>query len=247
MEQALLPYLRDQHGMRNIIVVREVRVAGLPESVAGERIAEMMNLSNPVVGITAKRGQHTIRIAATASSSDEAEAMIAPLVATIEQRFGEHLLGDETLEQQTGRLLVEQQVALLLRETIPYAPVFRALTSVPAGQAALGRGSLTMRCWDAHEPIDQAGLRRAALDVLRDLAPADRKALALLVVAGAPDSAGGFTPVHFLATDGERGLYATRGFDLNISTGYDLVAGGALDVLRRRLQGESSDGAGSAR
>src|SRR5437763_631114 len=78
---------RDERGVNDIIVVREVIVAGLPESVAGERIFEMMNLPNPVVGITVKRGQHTIRIAATATSREDAEALIAPLVATIEERF----------------------------------------------------------------------------------------------------------------------------------------------------------------
>ena len=74
-------------------------------------------------------------IAATARSQAEAEAMIAPLLTTIEIRFGEHLLGNETLEQQVARLLAEQEVALLLRETIPYAPVFRALSVAPRAPA----------------------------------------------------------------------------------------------------------------
>jgi hypothetical protein len=38
-----------------------------------------------------------------------------------------------------------------------------------------------------------------------------------------------------------------RGFDLRISTGYDLVAGGALDLLRRWLQGEGSNPLGQER
>lgn len=238
MEHALLPYLRDQHGMRDVIVVREVRVAGLPESVAGEYIAEMMNLPNPVVGITAKRGQHTIRIAATATSREAAEALIAPLVTTIEQRFGEHLLGDETLEQQVARLLAEQDVALLLRETLPYAPVFRAIAAVPAGETALARGSLVVHAWETQESLDQAGLEQAASRLLREQAPAAARTVALLVVAGIRDAGSEFTPVHILVTDGEHTLYATRGFDLNVSAGHDLVAGGALDLLRRWLLGE---------
>lgn len=238
MEHALLPYLRDQHGMRDVIVVREVRVAGLPESVAGEYIAEMMNLPNPVVGITAKRGQHTIRIAATASSREAAETLIAPLVATIKQRFGEHLLGDETLEQQVARMLAEQDVALLLRETLPYAPVFHALAAVPTGEAALGRGSLVVRAWETHEPIDRAGLEYSASILLRGQPAPTGRPLELLVVAGRHDAGSEYTPVHLLATDGERTLYAARGFDLNVSAGHDLVAGGALDLLRRWLLGE---------
>jgi competence/damage-inducible protein CinA-like protein len=244
-ENALLPYLRDHHGMRDVIVVREVRVAGLPESVAGEHIAEMMNLANPVVGITAKRGQHTIRIAATASSRAEAEALIAPLVATIEQRFGEHLVGDETLEQQVARLLAEQDIALLLHETLTYAPVFRALAAVPNGEAAIARGALIVRASEARQPLDQASLEQTASALLREQTPVHGHAVALLAIAGIRETVGEYTPVHFVVTNGDRALYATRGFDLNIGAGYDLVAGGALDLLRRWLLGEGTAIAGA--
>ena len=246
-ENALLPYLRDHHGMRDVIVVREVRVAGLPESVAGERIAEMMNLANPIVGITAKRGQHTIRIAATARSQAEAEAMIAPLLTTIEIRFGEHLLGDETLEEQVARLLAEQEVALLLRETIPYAPVFRALSAAPGGDAAIRRGMLVVRAWEDPEPLGQAALERVASVTLLDWPRGSGHAVTVIVVADPRATGVEYTPVHLLVGDGTRALYTVRGFDLRISTGYDLVAGGALDLLRRWLQGEGSTPLGQER
>ena len=236
-ENALLAYLRDEHGVRDVIVVREVRVSGLPESVAGERIAEMMNLENPVVGITAKRGQHTIRIAATATSPEAAEAMIAPLVRTIEDRFAEHLLGDETLEARTGRMLAERQIVLALREAIPTAPVFRLLSSVPAGQEALEAGSVSLRRWSAHEGrIDQDALASAARPLLAEIQFAGAQAVALVVVAEPVDAASEFQNVHFLVTDGRRAEYATRGFDLRIAVGYELVAAGALEVLRRWIE-----------
>jgi len=81
-----------------------------------------MNLPNPVVGITTKHGQHTIRIAATANDREAAEAMIAPLVETIKERFGGHLLGSESLEQRVGRLLAAHGLGLALREASPQAP-----------------------------------------------------------------------------------------------------------------------------
>ena len=236
-EHALLPYLRDEHGLRDVIVVREVRVSGLPESVAGERIAEMLELANPVVGITAKRGQHTIRIAATAPSHAEAETMIAPLLATIEERFGEHLLGAETLEARVARLLEEQGWGLVLRETSPQAPVFRALAMGPAGQAVLGRGALTVQEWAADEgPIDETSLAAAARHALRRTPTAGHSLVALLVVAEPQAAEQEYCPVHFLVTDGTHDIYASRGFDLRIAVGYDLVAAGALELLRRWLQ-----------
>ncbi len=169
-ENALIPYLHDEHGLHNVIVVREVRVTGLPESVAGERIADMMNLPNPVVGITAKRGQHTIRIAATAESHAAADKMIAPLVATIEERFGDHLIGDETLEQATARLLVANDIALALREGAVEEPVFRMLAGSPDGLAVLQRGTTVVRRWSAAEGVlSDATLQAAAQRLLDDL------------------------------------------------------------------------------
>jgi competence/damage-inducible protein CinA-like protein len=239
-EHALLPYLRDEHGLSDVIVVREVRVAGLPESVAGERIADMMNLPNPVVGITAKRGQHTIRLAATASSREAGEAMIAPLLDTIEQRFGDHLLDEETLEARVGRMLGAQEIALALREALIEAPVFKMIASAPGGQAALGRGEEIVRRWSKQDgDLTEASLVAAARTMLREIDAAVGKALALVVVPE-EETGGEYRNVHIVVTDGERTDYLVRGFDLRIAVGFDLVAAAALEILRRRIENDSS-------
>ena len=232
-EHGVIPYLRDEHGLRNVIVVREVRVSGLPESVAGERIAEMMNLENPVVGITAKRGQHTIRIAATAGSHEEAEAMIAPLLETITRRFGEHLLGTETLEDRAGRLLAEHNSALLLREGAAQAAVFRRLTSVRTGEAALERGMVRLQRWQPEEGLlDERALEHAAHAMLDASTGGSENGLAVVVVPEEDRPDADYRTVHFLLSDGARTTYSTRGFDLRIAQGYDLVAATALELLR---------------
>jgi len=232
-EHGVIPYLRDEHGLRNVIVVREVRVSGLPESVAGERIAEMMNLENPVVGITAKRGQHTIRIAATAGSHEEAEVMIAPLLETITRRFGEHLLGTETLEERAGRLLAEHNSALLLREGAAQAAVFRRLTSVRTGEAALERGMVRLQRWQPEEGLPgERALEHAAHAMLDASAGGSENGLAVVVVPEEDRPDADYRTVHFLLSDGARTTYSTRGFDLRIAQGYDLVAATALELLR---------------
>ena len=235
-ENALIPYLHDEHGLRNVIVVREVRVTGLPESVAGERIAEMMNLPNPVVGITAKRGQHTIRIAATAESREQAEAMIAPMVATIEERFGDHLIGDETLEQAAARLLAAHGIALALREGVIEAPVFRLLAASPDGQAALRRGTMVVRPWSHDEGVlSESTLTNSAHVLLGSMEASSSHPLALLVVPETEQPDVELRTVHFLLTDTQEHEYTARGFDLRISVGFDLVASTALELVRRRL------------
>jgi hypothetical protein len=196
----------------------------------------MMNLPNPVVGITAKRGQHTIRIAATATSKEQAETMIAPLVQTIEQRFAGHLLGEETLEQRVARLLQERDLALVLHEAFPEAPAYRLLSSVPAGSAALGRGAATIRSWAKHEgALNQDALGRAARQAIEDLRSPDGNVVALVVVPEVDAAHAEYCNVHFLASDGARTEYAARGFDLNIAVGFELVAATAVETLRRWL------------
>lgn len=231
-EHGLIPYLRDEHGVTDVIVVREVRVSGLPESVAGERIADMMNRDNPVVGITAKRGQHTIRIAATASSQAEAEALIAPLVRRLEARFVGHLLGDETLEQHVMRTMEERGLALLLREGLPEAPVFGLLSPIPAGRSVLGRGTVNIQTWPAGTRPSRKTLEHEAI---RMLAAAEAPGVALLVIPFPQEPGAEYRNVACLASDGRRQEYAERGFDLNIAVGFDLVAAHAVETLRRLL------------
>ena len=240
-EHGLLPYLRDEHGLRNVIVVREVRVSGLPESVAGERIADMMNLDNPVVGITAKRGQHTIRIAATAATAADAEVMIAPLVAAIEQRFGEHLLGSETLEERVVRLIGECKVSLCLREGLQ-APLYHRLESARGGLAVLERGAVRLERWRVDEgSLEPSALEQAARALLAANPAGRENGLAVVVMPEDDRPDADYCTVHFMLTDGGRTEYSTRGFDLRISQGYDLVAASALELLRRWCENEMKD------
>jgi hypothetical protein len=167
--------------------------------------------------------------------------MIAPLLRTVEERFGEHLLGSETLEERVARLLEERGITLALREAAVEAPVFRLLTSAPRGQAALGHGEVMVREWLPDEgPIQQTSLVTAARVILEELKDAQGKRVALVVVPepDAPDEE--YRNVHIAATDGERTEYMARGFDLRIAVGFDLVAGAALELLRHWIETETT-------
>lgn len=258
-ENALVPYLRAEHGANTVRVVREVRVSGLSEAAAGERIAEFFALSNPIVGITAKGGQHTIRLAASAASRDGAEALIAPLVAIIAERFGPHLLDTEKLEERVGRLLQEQGVSLLLYETLIQAPVFKLLQATLGGRSALERGGgllQRMRGQPEQAGVEQIvqqlwqrgvglGFGSTGMQALEDATSAEgsdaafaedqaiRLALAVIAAEVVP---GAMTPVQLAITDGTSSDYVARDFDLNLASGYDILAVGAMELLRRRLE-----------
>jgi nicotinamide-nucleotide amidase len=237
-EHALLPYLRDQHGLNEVLLVRELQVSGLTEAAAGERIADIMLGTNPIVGITAKRGQHTIRIAAQAAGRAAAEALIEPLVAVIQERLAGHLLGEETLEQRVGRLLAERNVRLALVENDIAAPVYRVLSQTPAGRQALVDVALQPTV-TAHAGNYAAQARALAAS----LAPVDADARLVVLIES---SNGSYKTVHFaLGTpQAEDSLYLARGFDWGLAQASDFVATAALELLRRWL--ESRDGAAAA-
>lgn len=226
-EHALVPYLRDHHGLHEILLVREIRVSGLTEAAAGERIADIMLGDNPVVGITAKRGQHTIRIAAKGADREAAAALIAPLVATIEARFQGHVLGDEPLEAWVGRLLHEKHMRLSLIENDIAAPVFRALTQTASGQAALHTVSIdpSLRCAAGRyedESVQMAVTLSARFPALVVLRESDGEAIQTVHMA--------------LAVPGGQPRYVARGIDFGLPQAHDFVATAALDILRHALE-----------
>ncbi len=229
-EHALLPYLREQHGLAEVLVVREVRVSGLTEAEAGERIADMILGDNPVVGITAKRGQHTIRIAAKGRSQEAAEALVAPLIATLNERFVGHLMGAETLEQRVGRLLAEHGVRLVLHENIVTAPVYHALSQTPTGQQTLDVVTI-----GTHVDVRSNSYEATARQIAADGGSNPGAARLVVLVEPAQDH---FRTVHVALGVGHQQplRYLARGIDFGLAQAPDFVAAAALELLRRWLE-----------
>jgi nicotinamide-nucleotide amidase len=227
-EHALLPYLREQHGLSEVLIVKEVHVTGLTEAAAGERIADIMLGDNPTVGITAKRGQHTIRIAGKAASRQAAEALIAPILEQIQQRFVGHLLGTETLEARVGRLLQAQGLRIALMENDVMAPVYHALTQTDAGCRSLAKVII-----QPSSPLD--GNARQAAHVLATSIISEQVELGVVVLAESGDAT--YRTVHFvLARHNAEPVYDVRHFDYGLAQAPEFVATAVLEFLRRWLE-----------
>ncbi len=229
-EHALLRYLQEEHGLTDVLLVREVRLIGLTEAAAGERISDIMLGDNPVVGITAKRGQHTIRVAAHGPGREAALALIEPLVQTIRERFVGHLLDDETLEQRVGRLLSEGGLHVALLETDIDAPVYRALTQTDAGRHALAHVRL-------QPAMAFAGTDDAARALAEDLAGDHMLGLAAVAV---PTNDEHRTVYVALAGGDGTPVVHSRGVDYGLAQASDFVATMAMEALRRRLEGDAA-------
>lgn len=230
-EHAVLPYLQRERGVSDIILVRTLHAVGLGESVIGERIADLMQLANPTVGISAKQSQYELRVSAMAASRAEADALIAPVEAAIRERLGAALLGDEPLLAQVGRRLAARGATLALYEGQAQAPVYRALSANGDLLAAL-RGVYL-------HPLDLPANADAAASLAAGGADAVRgrwrSTLALGVQAASLPDERGFTSVCVALAHEHGTERAARSYDLAEPEAWEFVSALALDLLRQHL------------
>jgi len=233
-ETVVRPYLRNERGIRDVILTRTLYATGLGESVIGERIADLMDQANPTVGISAKAARYELRIGARAERVEAAEALIAGVEATLRERLGSYLIGDEPLEKLVPRLLAERQCSLAIYEGNAFAPVYRALGVRPDGLARL-RG-VTIHPLD--EPADETGAEALARSGATTAMNRWRSDLAIGVQAATHPNESGFTAVSVALIAPDTTRHVTRHFDLRQVEGWGFVGTLGLEMLRRYLLGE---------
>ena len=134
-QYSVLPYLKQRFQLNGTIKACVLHVAGVGESQVDEWIEDLETLPNPTVGLLAHPGVIDIRITAKAGSLEEADLMIANLVAEVERRLGDNVYGrdEETLEQVIGRRLTDRgwQLKLLEFNLLGQAILLLKRASVP--------------------------------------------------------------------------------------------------------------------
>jgi nicotinamide-nucleotide amidase len=100
--EKVVPYLRQRYGITTTIIkARNFKTAGIGESMLDEMLGdELLNASNPTIGLAAHAGVIDIRITAKADTTEQADAMIADFEAKVKARAGEYIFGadDDTIE-----------------------------------------------------------------------------------------------------------------------------------------------------
>lgn len=127
---------------RSILVTRTLKTAGLGESQVDETLSDLLDGTNPSIGIYHKRDGVHVRIGAKAPAREQAEALIAPLEALVRERIGAYVWGidDDTLAAGVGRLLRGAGLTLGVMESATGGALASALTD-PAGASDYFRGS----------------------------------------------------------------------------------------------------------
>ncbi len=97
MNESVIPYLRKRYGITTqIIKARNFKTAGIGESMLDELLgSDLLQSSNPTIGLAAHSGVIDIRITAKADTTEQADAMIAEFEAAVRERAGEYIFGSD--------------------------------------------------------------------------------------------------------------------------------------------------------
>ncbi|MEM6527773.1 MAG: CinA family nicotinamide mononucleotide deamidase-related protein [Chloroflexota bacterium] len=121
MTERVIPYLREKYGItEQIILARILKTGGIGESTLDEMLGNnLLEASNPTVGLAAHSGQIDIRITAKADTRAQASEMIDTVEKQVRDRAGSYIFGvdDDTLEAAFADLLKENNATLAITET----------------------------------------------------------------------------------------------------------------------------------
>jgi nicotinamide-nucleotide amidase len=183
MDQTILPYLRERNGNVGVIRRRILRIIGMGESTIDHELSDLMQLSNPTVGLAAHLGQVDVRLTARATTLHDVEQLLDELEADVRSRIGRHVYSttpDEPFVNVVADLLNQQGATVALLESNTDGDVARRLRD--AGAATQLRAAQTLA--DADAPAVDEATAIALAQKLRSDADVD-VALAIVSTGGA--------------------------------------------------------------
>jgi len=145
MVETYLPPILVKLGGGRVIHSRTVRVAGLGEAAAEERLLDLLESTNPTVAPYAKSAEVHFRVTAEAESVESAEAKIAPMVAILEERLAPYVYGfdEETLEMSIVRDLKKRGQTLSVAESCTGGGLGARIASVPGASGVFPGGVIS--------------------------------------------------------------------------------------------------------
>lgn len=240
MTHTVIPLLVERMGGARVFKTRVLRTCAVGESSVDRAIADLIETSsNPKIGLLAHAGQTDVRLTAKAGTEAEAEALIASLEAEVRARLGVAVygLGQESVAEVVGRLLVEKGLRLGVIDTLTRGQVALELVNAGYGHVL----AADQRPAGPAAALAEAGLERAAdglpaaAELARVIAPAGGIGLALF----GPLAGDGEEDLTFITVHGPgqaRIAQPSRRFQDNDHVRRWLVIQG-LDWVRRAVLG----------
>ena len=128
--ESVEPYLKKF--TNEIILSKNIRTFGIGESAMSEKVADLLEGSNPTVAPYAKSGEALLRVTAKANSQQEAENLMAPVINEIEQRLGDYIYGIDvsSIEEAVAKLLMERKQTVAFAESCTGGLCAKRLTDI---------------------------------------------------------------------------------------------------------------------
>lgn len=148
LKQYGVPYLK--RFSEGVILSRMMRVFGMGEGAAAERIADLTESENPTAATYAKENEMFIRVTARAASEAEAESLCEPMIREIRRRLGDVIYtvnedgtSDSCLENTVVALLKEKGWTFGAAESCTGGLLAKRITDVPGASDVLRLSMVT--------------------------------------------------------------------------------------------------------
>lgn len=160
----VLPYLLERSGHR--LYSREVRIFGMGESDVAYRLDDLFkHQTNPTIAPYAKPGEVTLRVTARCKDEAEGEALVLPMLETIEAALGDVVYDTHgrELAEVCHRMLIEQSRTLAVAESCTGGQLADAFITYPGSSAYLIEGDVT---YSNDAKMRRLGVRRETLETV---------------------------------------------------------------------------------
>ncbi|NCC86398.1 MAG: competence/damage-inducible protein A [Clostridia bacterium] len=126
----------------SVIVSHSIRTFGIGESAMAEKVADLLDQSNPTVAPYAKDGEALLRVTAKAKTQDEAMQMIKPIIDNMYSRFGSLIYGIDfdNIEQRLVELLVQKNMTISIAESCTGGYAAKRITDISGSSSAFECG-----------------------------------------------------------------------------------------------------------
>lgn len=142
-ESGVIPFLKERQS--SILKSKVLRLSGIGEGLAADKIADLLDYENPTVAPYAKTNEVHFRITANAQNEQEANKLIAPVVAEIYNRVGEFIYGEDeiSLSDSIAKQLVKKNITIAAAESCTAGLLTSTLANYPGISAVLKEGFIT--------------------------------------------------------------------------------------------------------
>jgi len=149
----LRPYMPE-----TVLLSRNIRTIGIGESTAEEVLGDLVHGTNPTVATYAKDDGVHVRVTAKARTAEEAQQILAPVVAEADRILGEYIYGydDDSLPGAVLKLAQDHQQTVAIGEQGTGGVVLGALAAHVAADSPL-RGGADLEGATAFSGSESAG------------------------------------------------------------------------------------------